>query len=267
MEINDEYAIPVVRPQEDWPGVQAFCTTRVGGLGVAPYDMLNLGLGAGDVPETVLANRRLLGHLLPSEPAWLKQVHGVRVVDADDPIVFADQQLPPEADASVTTRANQVLAVLTADCLSVVLSDDQGTVLGVSHAGWKGLAAGVLEETLALMRQKQPLARSWRAWIGPGIGAASFQVGADVLEAFSAELSVQPDLCVPDASVAERWRLDLAGLAQLRLQKMGVSTIEQSESCTFINPKYFFSYRRDRQTGRMATVAWLTHSPATVSPD
>jgi YfiH family protein len=261
MEINDAYPIPAVRPQAVWPRVQAFCTTRVGGLGGAPYDTLNLGLGAGDEPQTVLANRRLLRHVLPSEPAWLKQVHGVRVVDADDPMIFADEQSPPEADASVTTHPERVLAVLTADCLSVVLSDDQATVLGVAHAGWKGLASGVLEETLACMRQKKPDATHWRAWIGPGIGAASFQVGADVLEAFAAELRAQPSLCSTDLSTAERWRLDLAGLAQVRLEKMGVTEIEQSDRCTFTNPKHFFSYRRDRQTGRMATVAWLaTHT-------
>jgi YfiH family protein len=258
MEISGEISFPVVRPQDSWSGVQTFCTTRVGGVGDAPFDTFNLGLGAGDTPQTVLANRRLLRNALPSEPAWLKQVHGVRVVDADDPIIFADEQLPPEADASVTSHPNRVLAVLTADCLSVVLSDDQATVLGVAHAGWKGLAAGVLEETLALMRQKQPHARHWRAWIGPGIGAAAFQVGADVLEAFSSELSAHPSLCSTDPSAAQRWRLDLAGLAQARLEKMGVTQIEQSERCTYTNPKHFFSYRRDCQTGRMATVAWLT---------
>ena len=258
MEINDASSIPVVRPLSEWPGVHAFCTTRIGGVGVSPYDTLNLGLGAGDSVHTVLANRRTLRSLIPAEPAWLKQVHGVRVVDADDHQIFSDDQLPPEADAAVTTQAGRVLAVLTADCLSVVLSDDQGTVLGAAHAGWKGLAAGVLEETLAMMRLKQPLGRHWRAWIGPGIGAASFQVGADVLEAFSAELDEQPSLCVPDPSEDARWRLDLAGLAHLRLQKMGVMTIEQSSCCTFTNPKQFFSYRRDRITGRMATVAWLT---------
>jgi len=257
MEISDETSFPVVRPQKVWPRVQAFCTTRVGGVGDAPFDTLNLGLGAGDLQQTVLANRRLLRHLLPSEPVWLQQVHGVRVVDADDPTIYANDHLTPEADASVTTHPERVLAVLTADCLSVVLSDDQATVLGAAHAGWKGLAAGVLEETLALMRQKQPHARHWRAWIGPGIGAASFQVGADVLEAFSTELSAQPSLCSTDPSAAERWRLDLAGLAQVRLEKMGVTEIEQSDSCTFTNPKQFFSYRRERQTGRMATVAWL----------
>jgi YfiH family protein len=258
MEINGEIPFPVVRPKQAWSGVQAFCTTRVGGVGTAPYDTFNLGLGAGDAPQTVLANRRLLGNLVPSEPAWLKQVHGVRVVDADDPIIFADEQSPPEADASVTTHPERVLAVLTADCLSVVLSDRDGTVLGAAHAGWKGLAAGVLEQTLELMRHKQPLASGWRAWIGPGIGAASFQVGADVCEAFAAELAAQPQLCFPDPAVPERWRLDLAGLAQYRLEKVGVMEVELSQQCTVTNPKQFFSYRRDRQTGRMATLAWLS---------
>jgi YfiH family protein len=187
----------------------------------------------------------------------LKQVHGVRVVDADDSTIFASNLNAPEADASVTTCPERVLAVLTADCLSVVLSDDRGSVLGAAHAGWKGLAAGVLEETLALMLRKQPEGTGWRAWIGPGIGAAAFQVGADVRDAFSTELAIQPDLCVVDPFVAERWRLDLAGIAQLRLYRMGVQDVELSHCCTVNNPKQFFSYRRDRQTGRMATVAWM----------
>jgi hypothetical protein len=258
MEINGKFPFPVVRPQKAWSGVQAFCTTRIGGVGVAPYDTFNLGLGAGDVPQTVLVNRRLLGSCLPAQPAWLKQVHGVRVVDADHVGTFSSESEPPEADASVTICSDRVLAVLTADCLSVVLSDRSGTVLGAAHAGWKGLAAGVLEQTLMLMRHKQPLATGWRAWIGPGIGATSFQVGADVCEAFAAELAAQPQLCFPDPAVPERWRLDLAGLAQYRLEKMGVMEVELSQQCTVTNPKQFFSYRRDRQTGRMATLAWLS---------
>lgn len=257
MEINTQGSLAVVRPARAWSGVRAFCTTRQGGLGTAPFDTFNLGLGAGDVPEVVLANRQLLNQQLPSEPAWLKQVHGVRVVDADDVSIFAPNLPPPEADASVTTCPERVLAVLTADCLSVVLSDDRGSVLGAAHAGWKGLAAGVLEETLALMLRKQPKGSGWRAWIGPGIGAAAFQVGADVRDAFAAELALQPDLCFADPEMAERWRLDLAGLAQLRLHRMGVRDVEQSHCCTAANPKQFFSYRRDRQTGRMATVAWM----------
>lgn len=267
MEIGGAPSIPLLRPQTHWPGVQAFCTTRAGGVGTAPYDTLNLGLGAGDDPQVVLENRRRLGLLIPAEPAWLKQVHGIRVVDADDAELFAPQALAPEADAAVTCRPGRVLAVLTADCLSVVMADAQGTVLGSAHAGWKGLAAGVLEATLGQMRHQQPLATGWRAWIGPGIGAASFQVGADVKEAFSEELALQPDLCAPDPHESDKWRLDLAGLARLRLVRMGVSHIEMSGYCTVKHMTQrpgtdqcaptFFSYRRDRQTGRMATLAWL----------
>ena len=264
MEINATSAISIVQPSQMWPGVRAFCTTRAGGISPAPFDSLNLGLGSGDAPENVLANRRLLGDLLPGEPAWLKQIHGVNVVDADDAATFGSAMPPPEADASVTTCPKRVLAVLTADCLSVVLSDDQGSVLGAAHAGWKGLAAGVLEQTLAMMQRKQPQASRWRAWIGPGIGASSFQVGRDVRDAFAAELALQPSLCLPDPLVSDRWRLDLAGLAHIRLNKMGVTDIEHSHCCTVTNIKQFFSYRRDRETGRMATLAWLDPS---VSPD
>jgi len=267
MEIGGAPSISVVRPQITLPGVQAFCTTRAGGVGVTPYDTLNLGLGAGDDPQVVLENRRRLGALIPGEPAWLKQVHGTRVVDADDDVLFTSQALAPEADAAVTCRAGRVLAVLTADCLSVVMVDAQGTVLGCAHAGWKGLAAGVLEETLRQMQHKQPLATGWRAWIGPGIGAASFQVGADVKEAFADALALQPGLCVPDPDISGKWRMDLAGLARLRLVRMGVSHTEMSGYCTVTQMTQeqgidqrvptFFSYRRDRQTGRMATLAWL----------
>lgn len=267
MDLSSASSIPVLRPLTPWPGVQALCTTRAGGVGAAPYDTLNLGLGAGDDPQTVLENRRRLGALIPAEPAWLKQVHGIRVVDADDATLFGAQALPPEADAAITNRAGRVLAVLTADCLSVVIADAQGSVLGCAHAGWKGLAAGVLEATLQQMKGKHPLANNWRAWIGPGIGAASFQVGAEVKDAFSAELAFQPELCVSDSQVEGKWRMDLAGLARLRLARMGVSQIEMSGYCTVTHitqplghqpsAPTFFSYRRDRQTGRMATLAWL----------
>lgn len=276
MEVSGSSLIPVVRPQAHWPGVHAFCTTRAGGVGTAPYDTLNLGLGAGDDPLIVLENRRRLRALLPAEPVWLKQVHGTCVVDADvrrletpeaSKMLFTQACLPPEADAAVTGCPGRVLAILTADCLSVVMADTQGTVLGAAHAGWKGLAAGVLEATLAQMKYKQPLARQWRAWIGPGIGAASFQVGADVRDAFAAERAVQPRLFTADPLLPDKWRADLAGLARLRLEQMGVSQIELSGFCTVTDITHpplsgapyptFFSYRRDRQTGRMATLAWL----------
>jgi YfiH family protein len=252
-------ALPLIQPREPWQGVRLFCTTRQGGVGQVPYDTLNLGLGAQDNPATVLENRKRLRQVVPNEPNWLKQVHGARVVDADDLRLFQEGQEPPAADASVSTTPGRVLAVLTADCLSVVLADRLGTVVGVAHAGWKGLAAGVLEATLSLMQAKRPRATDWRAWIGPGIGAQAFQVGEDVRLAFQGQGAEQPGYFVPDPLEPGKWRADLAGLACWRLAQMGVALVENSGLCTVNDPKrQFFSYRRDRQTGRMATLAWLT---------
>lgn len=252
-------SISVIRPNQLWKGAELFCTTRTGGVGQAPYDNLNLGLGAGEEVSTVLQNRKLLRALLPSEPCWLKQVHGTQVIDADHPERREPKQMPLEADASVTETPGRVLAILTADCLPVVLGDVDGRVLGVAHAGWRGLAAGVLEATLGSLQLKHPGARSWQAWIGPGIGPGSFQVGEDVRVAFEGNGAEQPGMFVPDTSAPGKWLADLAGLAAWRLRQIGVEHIENSGLCTVSDrDKRFFSYRRDRQTGRMATVAWLT---------
>ncbi len=251
-------ALTLIRPKQAWQGVQLFCTTRQGGVGEAPYDTFNLGLGTQDNPDNVHENRRRLRQVLPSDPAWLKQVHGVRVVDADDPQLFASNEGPPAADASVSTTPGRVLAVLTADCLSVVLADQAGTVVGAAHAGWKGLAAGVLEATLQRMQAKRPMASGWRAWVGPGIGTQAFQVGEEVRVAFQGKGAEQASHFLPDPLEPGKWRADLAGLACWRLGQMGVQHIENSGLCTVNDPqRHFFSYRRDRQTGRMATLAWL----------
>lgn len=251
-------ALTLIRPKQAWQAVQLFCTTRQGGVGEPPYDTFNLGLGAQDNPGIVHENRRRLRQVLPNEPAWLKQVHGVRVVDADDPQLFELNHEPPAADASVSSTPGRVLAVLTADCLSVVLADQAGTVVGVAHAGWKGLAAGVLEATLLLMQAKRPLASGWRAWVGPGIGAQAFQVGEEVRVAFQGKGAEQAGYFLPDPLESGKWRADLAGLACWRLAQMGVTRVENSGLCTVNDPqRQFFSYRRDRQTGRMATLAWL----------
>jgi YfiH family protein len=248
----------LIRPKQARQGVQLFCTTRQGGVGQAPYDTFNLGLGTQDNPDNVHENRRRLRQLIPSDPAWLKQVHGVRVVDADDPQLFDSNQGPPAADAAVSTTPGRVLAVLTADCLSVVLADEAGSVVGAAHAGWKGLAAGVLEATLALMQAKRPMASGWRAWVGPGIGAQAFQVGEEVRVAFQGNGAEQAGHFLPDFLEPSKWRADLAGLACWRLARMGVMQVENSDLCTVNDPQQqFFSYRRDRQTGRMATLAWL----------
>ena len=253
--------INLIQPKHPWSGVQLGCTTRWGGVGRAPYDNFNLGLGSGEDMQTVLDNRALLRALLPSDPCWLKQVHGCEVVDADEAALSAERYFPPEVDACVTQTPGRVLAILTADCLPVVLADRDGQVLGAAHAGWRGLAAGVLEQTLRAMQTKYPQARGWQAWIGPGIGAKSFQVGQDVRDAFEEHGADQPGMFVRDPADAQKWLADLAGLAVWRLKRAGVEQVENSGLCTVSDPeKRFFSYRRDRQTGRMATLAWLVPS-------
>lgn len=267
MEIIAASELPLVRPRATWPGVQVFCTTRAGGVGAAPYDTLNLGLGAGDDPDTVQKNRQILRALLPADPIWLNQVHGIRVIDADDPAQCQERGAAPRADASVTSQPGRVLAVLTADCLSVVMADEAGRVAGVAHAGWKGLAGGVLEAMFKHLQRKRHAcglteSSGWRAWIGPGIGTRAFQVGEDVRLAFGQDGDPQAGLFSVDPLELGKWRADLAGLAKQRLLRLNVDQIELSGCCTVSErmsneTKKFFSYRRDRQTGRMATLVWL----------
>jgi hypothetical protein len=236
-----------------WPGVRYFCTTRAGGVSQAPRDTLNLGLRAGDAPEAVAENRRRVRAAVPGEPLWLRQVHGAEVADADQ----EGDPGEPALDASVTTRPGRVLAVMVADCLPVALADAQGTVLGVAHAGWRGLAGGVLENTLKAMRAKAPRAGGWRAWIGPGIGPTAFEVGEDVLRAFAADGPEARALFAPRPGVPGKWLADLPALARLRLLRAGVEEPAVSGLCTVSDTQRFFSYRRDGETGRMALLAWL----------
>ncbi len=265
--------LALIHPQSPWPGVQFFCTTRAGGVGRVPFATFNLGMGVGDNVATVAENRRRLRQVVPAEPYWLRQVHGWRVMDADAgvgpqsataPGAVSTQQgvVPPEADAAITTQPGRVLAILTADCLPVVLADTEGRVLGVAHAGWRGLAGGVLEATLQAMRERCPEARAWRAWIGPGIGASAFQVGDDVREAFAGVGAELPGMFTADTQVTGKWRADLAGLARWRLVRLGVENIEICGLCTATDAAgRFYSYRRDGQTGRMATLAWIQADP------
>lgn len=236
-----------------WAGVNYFCTTRAGGVGVAPHDTLNLGRRAGDDPDTVAENRRRLRAALPAEPLWLRQVHGSDVVDAD----AADLPDEPALDASVTARPGRVLAVMVADCLPVVIADADRSVLGAAHAGWRGLSGGVLENTLAAMRAKAPAATAWRAWVGPGIGPEAFEVGRDVLDAFLADDPATETYFRPRPGVSGKWLADLAGLAEFRLRRAGVQDVTLSGLCTVADAGRFFSYRRDSETGRMALLAWL----------
>lgn len=241
----------------DWPappGVRALTTLRHGlGVSQAPFDAFNLGARCGDDPAAVLENRRQLGTALqlPSAPRWLRQVHGVEVAVGPRPVDgVADE---PEADASVTTTPGTVLAILTADCLPVVLAARDGSELAVAHAGWRGLADGVLEATVATM--STPPA-DVQAWLGPCAGAQAYEIGEDVIDAF-----VSHDARAAECFVATRlghWKVDLHALARQRLADADIAMvhIHGSGLCTITDPSRFFSHRRDQRTGRMATLVW-----------
>jgi polyphenol oxidase len=241
-----------------WHGpsrVAAFFTTRHGGAAAGATATMDVGTARparDELAGAVGENRRRLRAFLPADPIWLSQVHGRGVVTADARNAEALRAAVPEADAAVTREPDLVLTVRTADCLPVLLADRAGTVLAVAHAGWRGLAAGVLEATLAAMDVD---AREVAGWIGPAIGPRAFEVGADVHAAF-----VGDD---PGASVhftplrAGKWLADLAGLARRRLAARGVADVAGGCWCTHAESARFFSYRRDRESGRMALVAWL----------
>ena len=253
-----------VLPALNAPGICSFFTTRQGGVGTGPHASFNLGLKAGDDPQVVTENRRRLRAVLPGEPFWLTQVHGARVLDADtwqdglwdsDPAAMLAAR---EADAAVTSVPGRVLAVMAADCLPVIMADLQGRVLGAAHAGWRGLAAGVLENTLAVMKARYSDAQGWQAWIGPGIGPDAFEVGADVREAFRELGDEALAAFVERPAQPGKWLADLPALAELRLRRAGVTQVTRANLCTVAQPELFFSYRRDGVTGRMAACAWLS---------
>lgn len=233
----------------DWPApaaVHALVTTRLGGVSLPPYDSLNLGDHVGDDPDAVARNRERLRAFLPAEPMWLKQVHGTAVADADA------LSAALEADASVAFRPGTVCAVLTADCLPVLFCDRQGTRIGVAHAGWRGLAAGVLETSVAAMRC-QPA--DIMAWLGPAIGPQAFEVGEEVRETFVHDLPASVAAFVPGQP--GKWLADIYALARLRLARAGVQAVYGGGLCTYKDGGRFYSYRRDKVTGRMAALIWL----------
>ncbi len=231
----------------DWPVSSRVCalvTTRHGGVSAAPFDTLNLGLRSGDDPAAVRANRRRLNAVAGCTPVFLRQQHGSTVVDIDR----ADGE--PEADAAVARTSGRAAAVLAADCLPVLLADRDGTVVGAAHAGWRGLAAGVVEATVAKMGVAPD---RLVAWLGPAIGPGAFEVGDEVRAAF----------CAADADAATcfaqgrpgKWFADLYALARRRLAARGVREVYGGGACTVTGHR-FFSYRRDRTTGRMAALVW-----------
>ena len=235
---------------QPWPGIRYFCTTRRGGVSATPYDTNNLGLHVNDDPGHVAQNRAILRAALPGEPVWLNQVHGAEVMRAD---------LPRDAgmagcDASVTTVPGQVLAILTADCLPVVFASERG--IAAAHAGWRGLAAGVLENTVKKLQDVSGTLPS-RAWIGPAISRQVFEVGPEVRAAFVDQDAHTAGYFEPHPQHGGKWLADLPGIAAHRLLASGVAQVEQSGLCTYRQRDLFYSYRREPVTGRQATLIWM----------
>ncbi|MFQ2092256.1 peptidoglycan editing factor PgeF [Aeromonas taiwanensis] len=239
--------------QPDWPApgnVRALSTTRDGGVSEGVFAGLNLGAHVGDEPARVEANRARLQQeaAIPGPLNWLNQVHGIAVHPVSDRYERA-----PDADAACAHEAGLACIVMTADCLPVLFCDRAGTRVAAAHAGWRGLHAGVLEKSIAAMGCEPA---EILAWLGPAIGPTAFEVGGEVREAFVAEQAEAVAAFVPSASEG-KWLADIYRLARLRLARAGVTAIYGGECCTFSDSERFYSYRRDGQTGRMASIIWL----------
>jgi YfiH family protein len=229
------------------PGVRAVSTLRTGGVSRPPYESLNLALHVGDEPDSVLENRqRLRAELgLEHEPAWLKQVHGIGVARAAAASM-------PTADATIADAAGPACAILTADCLPVLFASTNGRRVAAAHAGWRGLSAGVLEATIDALATPP---RELLAWLGPAIGPAHFEVGGEVRDAF---LRLDPaSVAAFRANERRRWQADLYRLARQHLNRAGIDAVYGGGWCTFGDAARFFSYRRDGECGRMATLIWI----------
>jgi len=250
----------IIKP--DWTAplsVQALVTTRQGGVSIAPYSSWNLGDHVGDDPKSVAANRTLLRTLLPANPLWLKQVHGTvvstpakRSLSPGDPI---------EADAAITNQVNEVLAVMTADCLPIFFSNEEGNIVGLAHAGWRGLCSGVIENTVAELLQLMPhsSANELIAWMGPAIGPDAFEVGEDVYAAFAESgFTFTSNAFEAISGKPGKYFANLYVLAQARLSALGVKHISGGNFCTFADRNRFFSHRRDATSGRFASLIWFT---------
>jgi len=242
-------AEPLEWIEPDWPAprrVRALVSTRRGGSSVGAFASLNLGTRVGDDPRAVAENRARVRAALPAEPVWLRQVHRLDVVDA------ARAEADATADAAFTRTPGVVCAIQVADCLPVLFCDRDGTTVAAAHAGWRGLSAGVLERTVAALEAPPD---KLLAWLGPAIGPTAFEVGVDVFDTFTATDPQAADAFRPLR--AGKWLADLYALARRRLARAGMHAVYGGGLCTVSDPVRFFSYRRDRVTGRQAAFIWL----------
>ncbi|MGY6155289.1 peptidoglycan editing factor PgeF [Paraburkholderia graminis] len=264
------------------PRVRALVTMRNGGVSKPPFGRwrdgadepggLNLGMKSGDDPAVVAANRaRLLTLAGVADAAWLDQVHAARIVRAEDALREAQANgKPTQADASVTDRAGIACVVMTADCMPVLLCDEAGRAVGAAHAGWRGLAAGIVEQTAGRVAELAGVeAHTLHAYLGPCIGPQSFEVGPDVRDAFLDGAEASERDATASAFVAHpqndgKYLADLPALARLRLQRLGVTRVVGGDMCTVSERERFYSYRRDRETGRMAALIWLDNEAQTL---
>jgi len=246
----------LIRP--DWPAparVRAISTTRAGGVSRAPYAGLNLGTHVGDDADSVAANRAdLCWQLgLTRKPGWLDQVHGTVVADFDE----ADpdrHRVPPTADAAITMQPGRVCVIMTADCLPILLTDREGRAVAAAHGGWRGLAGGIVEATVAAFGARGIEADALIAWLGPAIGPAAYEVGPDV----AGQLNTERDAAALTPGREGHWQLDLYRLARTRLATCGVEAVYGGGECTLSDSARFFSYRRDGITGRQASLIWIS---------
>lgn len=237
----------------DWPApahVKSLTTTRNGGFSVGPYASFNLSNVVGDEPGNVRRNRMLLREVLklPAEPQWITQVHGNRVIDA------FDAAPGEEADGCVTGTAGVVCAVLTADCLPIFLCDRRSTRIGILHAGWRGLAAGIVEEGL---RKLQLPTANVLAWLGPAIGPSAYEVGNEVRQVFVTQNHKIAEAFIPSPNHKGHWLADLYDIARRKLHEQGVHAVYGGLRCTLREDNLFFSHRREGVCGRMASLIWL----------
>jgi YfiH family protein len=232
----------------EWPApphVRAFITSRNGGVSQGPFASLNLGIRAGDDPQAVTTNRASLRRFLPQEPKWLTQQHSATVIEVDG-VAHS-----PTADAAIARQPGTVCVITVADCVPVLLTDKRGTLVAAAHAGWRGLARGIIENTV---RGMGIAPGQLLAYLGPGIGPKAFEVGADVYDTFVGQNTLAASAFAPGR--AGRWYADIYALARLALERAGVSRVYGGGLCTVSDPLRFYSYRRDRITGRMAALIW-----------
>lgn len=244
-----------------WPApnqVRSLISTRLGGVSQAPYDSLNLGDHVGDSPELVSSNRNLLRAHLPSDPIWLDQIHSTIVSTPDQRVNMTER--PIVADAIITISPNEVLSIMTADCLPVLFAANDGSIIGAAHAGWKGLCAGILENTVSAMLSSRPHLKSsdLYAYMGPAIGPKSYEVGEDVFGAFQASsIGIEKGDFQAIPNRKGKYLANLYSIATNRLLALGLKQVDGGQMCTFSDPEHFYSYRRNGVTGRFASLIWI----------